>query len=115
MYPVMNRSLLFGVVLAASIAVGPLVFGSSEPSPNHVQLGAVEARLHIPAGASNQDRLALMRADYHHRFWRLDWKSDSVNKRIGWALSGAEFALAGGDDAEATRRLDQAQALLERW
>jgi 3-oxoacyl-(acyl-carrier-protein) synthase len=89
--------------------------GGSDDHGGHPPLGAHAEPLQIPAGASAQERFELMNADFEDREHRIDWKSDSVRKRIRWALDAAEEALAAGDVDAAEPRLDDAQALLDEY
>lgn len=90
--------------------------GSAEAGgSDHPALGAHTEVLEIPRGATDAERLVLLRADFRGRKHRIDWKSDSVVKRVRWALRDAGRALDEGDAETASRRLDDAQALLERW
>lgn len=70
--------------------------------------------LPVPAGASDAERLEIMSKVFAQREHRLDWASDSVVKRIRWALSDARENLQS-DPAFAKERLDDAQTLLEEW
>ena len=89
--------------------------GGADEHGGHPPLGAHADVLEIPAGASPQVRLELMKADFRAREHRIDWKSDSVRKRIRWALDDAEEALAAGDVDAAEPRLDDARTLLEQY
>jgi hypothetical protein len=70
--------------------------------------------LPIPPNANDAERLQVMSQVFERRRYRLDWKSDSVVKRIEWALEDARAA-AGRDPEVVAKRLDDAQRLLERW
>lgn len=107
-----------GIALAVGLATyGATVFAAGGGHGEHEEhaLGAHTIVLSVPADASDADRLQILQADFRRRVHRIDWKSDSVVKRIRWALRDAEKALDAGDADTATRRLDDAQALLERY
>lgn len=70
--------------------------------------------LDIEPNASFETKLELLQADFDARVHRLDWKSDSVVKRVRWALADAR-ALSSSDSAAAEERLEDARSLLERW
>jgi len=96
-------------------ASGSRSHGETESHDGHPALGAHADVLHVPAGAGNAERLELLRTDFFHRRHRIDWKSDSVVKRIRWALRDADRALAEGNAESASERLDDAQSLLEEY
>ncbi|HJL40782.1 MAG TPA: hypothetical protein RMG48_05710 [Myxococcales bacterium LLY-WYZ-16_1] len=70
-------------------------------------------RLDLDPGATLSAQYETLKTFFESRRARIDWKSDSVVKRLDWALSDAQRALAQGDRAQAEARLADARRLLE--
>lgn len=67
----------------------------------------------VSDGASAEQRLAELTAEYQHRGSRLAWVSRSVSKRVRWAIEDARAALSESDSERARERLDAAERLLK--
>ncbi|MGF1510350.1 MAG: hypothetical protein ACFB9M_12695 [Myxococcota bacterium] len=115
----LTRPIALAGLMAACVPAGPVAHGEGsgaqpaeheaheDPSYEPQAVG-----LPIPPHASDAERLRIMESVFARRLRRLDWKSDSVVKRIRFALEDAR----GSQDPEViARRLDDAQRLLERF
>jgi len=114
------RILFTVATVAAAALVGALAWASSahhEEGDHHEAPYAFTydtMGLPMPADATDAERLEIMTEVFTQREHRLDWKSDSVVKRIRWALDDARESLQS-DPAFAKARLDDARRLLESW